>query len=291
MLLKTLQRNVIYSNSMLNCVRYNNSKEYSKNKNILNKNNNKMITKNIFTYSSPSYTNKFSFLKTNNNTSPIKYINNNNNNNNTNKYLFSRNFSFMEEEKKPESDNAKIHEEIEAELKKKKEAATDTEPVEDNIKEVLTQVDFDNPIDEDNLPEEIIRLVNEVNKLDQIEFGLFTIALSKSWGIDPTTINQMNFSAGGGGGAGGDGGGGAAEADKPAEKSTKTIKITKLGEGTKVKFAVLKVIRSLKPDNSLAECKKLVDKLPSTIMEDVPNEGVPQIVKQLEDAGATVEQS
>ena len=82
------------------------------------------------------------------------------------------------------------------------------------------------------------------------------------------------------GGAGGDDAGGAAE-----EKSEFDVVITAAGDK---KVNAIKVVRSI-TGLGLKEAKAMVDEAPSTVKEGATKEEAEDIVKQLEEAGASAE--
>jgi len=104
--------------------------------------------------------------------------------------------------------------------------------------------------------------------------------------------------AGGFGGGGGGGGGGAPQQTQAAEpkkeeppkeevKTSFSLVLTAVPEDAK--FKVLKEVRILKPGMKLMESKELVDKLPSTLKDDVPKEEADQWLAKFKELGATLE--
>ena len=77
--------------------------------------------------------------------------------------------------------------------------------------------------------------------------------------------------------------GGDAAAEE--EKTEFDVVITEVGDK---KIQVIKVVRSL-TGLGLKEAKALVDELPGTVKEGVTKDEADDVVKQLEEAGATVE--
>jgi large subunit ribosomal protein L7/L12 len=76
-----------------------------------------------------------------------------------------------------------------------------------------------------------------------------------------------------------------AEAAAEEEKTEFDVVITGVGDK---KIQVIKVVRSI-TGLGLKEAKALVDGLPGNVKEGVPKEEADDIVKQLEEAGASVE--
>ena len=77
----------------------------------------------------------------------------------------------------------------------------------------------------------------------------------------------------------------AAEAVAEEEQTEFDVVITGVGDK---KIQVIKVVRAITA-LGLKEAKALVDELPGTVKESVPKEEADDIVKQLEEVGATVE--
>ncbi len=76
-----------------------------------------------------------------------------------------------------------------------------------------------------------------------------------------------------------------AEAAVEEEKTEFDVVITAVGDK---KIQVIKVVRAI-TGLGLKEAKALVDELPGNVKEGVPKEEADDVVKQLEEAGATVE--
>ncbi|MBC8456243.1 50S ribosomal protein L7/L12 [bacterium] len=78
---------------------------------------------------------------------------------------------------------------------------------------------------------------------------------------------------------------GAADASAEEEKTDFDVVLKEFGDK---KINVIKVVRAL-TDLGLKEAKDLVDSVPSTIREALPKDEAESVMKQLEEAGATVE--
>ena len=76
-----------------------------------------------------------------------------------------------------------------------------------------------------------------------------------------------------------------AEAAAEEEKTEFDVAITEVGDK---KIQVIKVVRAV-TGLGLKEAKALVDELPGTVKEGVSKDEADDVVKQLEEAGATVE--
>ena len=93
-----------------------------------------------------------------------------------------------------------------------------------------------------------------------------------------------------------------------AEKSSFKVELVSVEGGTTAKFKIIKEIRALKPDLGLAEvswmfrptrmhphllctpqCKKLVDKLPAVLAEDMEKADAEALQARIKEAGATIE--
>ena len=79
--------------------------------------------------------------------------------------------------------------------------------------------------------------------------------------------------------------GGAADASAEEEKTEFDVLLKEIGDK---KINVIKVVRAL-TDLGLKEAKDLVDSAPTTIKEALPKDEAESVMKQLEEAGATVE--
>ena len=79
--------------------------------------------------------------------------------------------------------------------------------------------------------------------------------------------------------------GAGAEAAVEEEKTEFDVVITEVGDK---KIQVIKVVRAI-TGLGLKEAKALVDELPGAVKEGVPKDEADDVVKQLEEAGATVE--
>ena len=78
---------------------------------------------------------------------------------------------------------------------------------------------------------------------------------------------------------------GAAAEEAVEEKTDFTVVLTSVGEK---KIQVLKELRAL-TQLGLKEAKEIIDKVPSTIKENVPKEEADKIKSKLEEVGAKVE--
>jgi len=79
--------------------------------------------------------------------------------------------------------------------------------------------------------------------------------------------------------------GAGAEAAAEEEKTEFDVVITEVGDK---KIQVIKVVRAI-TGLGLKEAKALVDAIPGAVKEGVPKDEADDVVKQLEEAGATVE--
>jgi len=162
-----------------------------------------------------------------------------------------------------------------------------------NEKQAL-QTEFDSLIhirDEDSPPgPKVERLIEETSQLNIVELFLLMKGMSKKLGIPLETIF-----ASGGGGSSAPATPGTADANQATakqteakkEKSTFSVKLTQLDEGSKYK--VLKEFRNIKPGLSLTETKKLLENLPKILIEGVSKEEAQKIVDKLRENGATAE--
>jgi large subunit ribosomal protein L7/L12 len=148
----------------------------------------------------------------------------------------------------------------------------------------------------------ISKLADEITQLTLLEQYMLTRAISAKLGVSLETL--LNFRGGGGGGgdvasqpsaseAQGDATASkgqakaAGKAEPKKEKTTFSVKVTKMDEGAKYK--VLKEFRTIKPEMSLTEAKKLLESLPKILVENLPKEEAEKIAEKLRGTGATVE--
>ena len=121
--------------------------------------------------------------------------------------------------------------------------------------------------------DEILDAIAEMSVMDVVEL---VDAMEEKFGVSAAVAVAAAPAAGA---AGGDEGG-AAE-----EKSEFDVVITSAGEK---KVNAIKVVRSV-TGLGLKEAKALVDEAPSTVKEGVAKDEAEDVVKQLEEAGASAE--
>ena len=121
--------------------------------------------------------------------------------------------------------------------------------------------------------DEILDAIAEMSVMDVVEL---VDAMEEKVGVSAAAAVAVAPAAGAAGGDGGD----AAE-----EKSEFDVVITSAGEK---KVNAIKVVRSV-TGLGLKEAKALVDEAPSTVKEGVAKEEAEDILKQLEEAGASAE--
>ena len=120
--------------------------------------------------------------------------------------------------------------------------------------------------------DEILDAIAEMSVMDVVEL---VDAMEEKFGVSAAVA----VAAPAAGGAGGDEGGTA------EEQSEFDVVITSAGEK---KVNAIKVVRSV-TGLGLKEAKALVDEAPSTVKEGVAKEEAEDVVKQLEEAGASAE--
>eukprot|EP01102_Stenamoeba_stenopodia_P004485 TRINITY_DN14780_c0_g2_i1.p1 TRINITY_DN14780_c0_g2~~TRINITY_DN14780_c0_g2_i1.p1 ORF type:complete len:201 (-),score=58.27 TRINITY_DN14780_c0_g2_i1:126-728(-) len=150
----------------------------------------------------------------------------------------------------------------------------------------------ENPLLKLEIPEHVNKLADQILGLPAMDAGLLFEAIRRKAGLPADFEKSMSFSAGPGGPAPAAAAQEAAAAapaaeEKPAEKTSFTVKLISFDEASK--FKVLKEIRALKPGMQLMESKALIEKLPSILKEDVSKDEGGQWVEKLKAAGAVVE--
>ena len=121
--------------------------------------------------------------------------------------------------------------------------------------------------------EEVLEAIAEMSVMDVVDL---VSAMEEKFGVSAAAAVAVAPAVG----AGGDEAGGAAE-----EKSEFDVVITAAGDK---KVNAIKVVRSL-TGLGLKEAKAMVDEAPSTVKEGATKEEAEDIVKQLEEAGASAE--
>ncbi|MEM7364699.1 MAG: 50S ribosomal protein L7/L12 [Pseudomonadota bacterium] len=121
--------------------------------------------------------------------------------------------------------------------------------------------------------EEVLEAIAEMSVMDVVDL---VSAMEEKFGVSAAAAVAVAPAAG----AGGDDAGGAAE-----EKSEFDVVITAAGDK---KVNAIKVVRAV-TGLGLKEAKAMVDEAPSTVKEGATKEEAEDIVKQLEEAGASAE--
>ena len=119
--------------------------------------------------------------------------------------------------------------------------------------------------------------IDELKGISVLELAERIKALEEAFGVSATAVAAAAPAAGGGGGGGGD----AAE----EEQTAFTVQLT--GAGDK-KIQVIKVVRAA-TGLGLKEAKALVDEAPKPVKEGVDRDEAEALVKELQEAGASVE--
>src|SRR5580658_41191 len=118
--------------------------------------------------------------------------------------------------------------------------------------------------------------IDELKGISVLELAESIKALEEAFGVSATAVAAAAPAAGGGGG-------GAAEGEE--EQTAFTVQLT--GAGDK-KIQVLKVVRAA-AGLGLKEAKALVDEAPGPVKEGIDREEADALVKELQEAGASVE--
>ncbi|MEP4078954.1 50S ribosomal protein L7/L12 [Haloferula sp.] len=123
---------------------------------------------------------------------------------------------------------------------------------------------------------DIAKIAEELGKLTVLEAAELVKQLEEEWGVSAAAPVAAAAAPAAGGDAGG-----AAE-----EKTEFDVVLT---EGGGNKIAAIKAVREVSPGLGLADAKKLVEGVPSTLLEGAPKDAAEEAKKKLEEAGAKVE--
>lgn len=143
------------------------------------------------------------------------------------------------------------------------------------------------------IPPQVEKLANDFINLSFFEMTLLLRRISDKLGMDFEAIMNANL------------GGYAPQqaqqapqqaqqqqqeaAAEPEAPSLLNVVVASIEGGVKGKFAVMKILRTLQPDLSLQDCKKLLDSMPAILAKDKSPEDANKIMAELKEAGATVE--
>ena len=122
---------------------------------------------------------------------------------------------------------------------------------------------------------DIDKIVEELSGMTVLEVADLVKTLEEKWGVSAA----VQVAAGGGGGP-------AADAAPAEEKDSFDVVLTGFGDN---KIAVIKEVRGAVAGLGLADAKKMVEGVPSTLKEGVSKDEAEETKKKLEAAGATVE--
>ena len=111
----------------------------------------------------------------------------------------------------------------------------------------------------DEVPAHIAEIVDKVAGLNMLEVMMLSKALGSKFGVDVDAMLSGGFGGGGGGGAAPAAAAAEPEAEpEPEAPSSFTVRITAMEGGVKGKFAVVKILRALKPDMSLQDVRRVL---------------------------------
>lgn len=118
------------------------------------------------------------------------------------------------------------------------------------------------------------KIVDAIKELSLMEVSELVKAIEDEFGVSATPVMMA---------------GGAMPAGEAAAAEEKDeFDVVLAGAGSN-KIAVIKAVRTLKPDLGLADAKKFVESAPQTILEGAKKEDAEKAKASLEEAGATVE--
>jgi len=155
----------------------------------------------------------------------------------------------------------------------------------DISKAPATEKKAGNAPDLSKAPAHLQAIVNQIAGLNILEVAELTKLLQEKLGIAGAPMMSPMMM----------GGGGAAPAAAPAaekkeEKKEKTefsVRLVKVADGAKYK--IIKELREIKPTLSLMETKALVEKLPSSLGDNLKKDDAEKIAKKIKDAGGEVD--
>jgi large subunit ribosomal protein L7/L12 len=124
------------------------------------------------------------------------------------------------------------------------------------------------------MSESVQSIVEAVKKLSLMEVSELVKALEDEFGVSAAPVMMAGGAAG-------------APAAAAAEEKTE-FDVVLAGAGAN-KIAVIKAVRTLKPDLGLAEAKAFVESAPKVMLEGVKKDVADNAKKVLEEAGAAVE--
>ncbi len=117
-------------------------------------------------------------------------------------------------------------------------------------------------------------IVEAVKKLSLMEVSELVKALEEEFGVSAAPVMMAGAMPG------------AAAGEAAAEKTEFDVVLANAGAN---KIAVIKAVRTLKPDLGLAEAKTFVESAPKVVLEGAKKEDADNAKKVLEEAGAAVE--
>ena len=127
------------------------------------------------------------------------------------------------------------------------------------------------------LSDKVQKIVDAVKELSLLEVSELVKALETEFGVSAAAPMMVAGAAPAG----------AAAAGEATEEKTEFDVV--LASGGSNKIAVIKAVRTIKPELGLADAKTFVESAPKTVLEGVKKEAAEAAKKSLEEAGATVE--
>ena len=123
---------------------------------------------------------------------------------------------------------------------------------------------------------DIDKIVEDLSGMTVLEVADLVKTLEEKWGVSAAAAAVAVAPGGGGGG----------DAAAAEEKDEFDVVLTGFGDN---KIAVIKEVRGAVAGLGLADAKKMVEGVPSTLKEGVSKDEAEETKKKLEAAGATVE--
>lgn len=118
-------------------------------------------------------------------------------------------------------------------------------------------------------------IVESIKKLSLMEVSELVKALEDEFGVSAAPVMMAGAMPGA-----------AAGGEAAAEKTEFDVVLASAGAN---KIAVIKAVRTLKPELGLADAKTFVESAPKVVLEGVKKDVAENAKKALEEAGATVE--
>ncbi|KAI8869755.1 ClpS-like protein [Ramicandelaber brevisporus] len=132
----------------------------------------------------------------------------------------------------------------------------------------------------------VIKIVDEIATLTLLETSELVTLIKSRFNIQESAVQVVAAAPGGAPAAGAADAAAAEPAEKPAEKTSFKVKLVKFNAESKAK--VIREVKSLVPNMTLVDAKKLVESAPKVLQDNVPKDEAEKLKKALEAAGAEI---